>query len=192
MEAGVSRRASAVLGACTLFATSLAEMYLPHRSGEVTDAVMALVIAGVFALMNKEDEAAKSQPGARASYSTRPPRRGVTIIASERGGRDTSRDAVRVPHDAFILVEQQSLSRISHADEAKNQSSLRWPRGIHRLSVPIASAIARWLERSTEKPGFLVTENPSATGASRGCFDAWQPTRNSADQNWQSRPIFAV
>ena len=73
MEAGVSRRAAAGLVAGTLFATSVAEMYLPHRSGEVTDAVMALAIAGVFALMNKEDEAANSQPGVRASYSTRDP-----------------------------------------------------------------------------------------------------------------------
>jgi len=71
MEVGVSRRAAAGLVAGTLFATSVTEMYLPHRSGEVTDAVMALAIAGVFALMNKEDEAANSQPGVRASYSTR-------------------------------------------------------------------------------------------------------------------------
>jgi hypothetical protein len=53
MEAGVRRRAAAGLVAGILFATSVAEMYLPDRSAEVTDAVMALAIAGVFALMNK-------------------------------------------------------------------------------------------------------------------------------------------
>jgi VanZ family protein len=71
MEARVSRRAAAALVAGILFATSVAETYLPHRSGEVTDAVMALAIAGVFALMNNEDEAANSQPDLRGSYSTR-------------------------------------------------------------------------------------------------------------------------
>ena len=60
-EAGVSRCAAAGLVTITLFATSIAEMYLPNRSGEITDALMALAIAGVFALMNKEDEAVNSR-----------------------------------------------------------------------------------------------------------------------------------
>ena len=35
----------------TWFATSWAETYLPGRSAETTDAVMALTIGGVFALL---------------------------------------------------------------------------------------------------------------------------------------------
>lgn len=56
-EAGISRPAAvgAVVG--TLFATSIAEMYLPERSAEVTDAAMALIIAAVFALISKGDGA---------------------------------------------------------------------------------------------------------------------------------------
>lgn len=35
----------------TLLAASIAETHLPHRSAEVTDAAMALVIAAIFALI---------------------------------------------------------------------------------------------------------------------------------------------
>jgi VanZ family protein len=50
-EAGVRLWVAATLLAMLLFATSWIEIYLPGRSAEVTDAVMALLIAAVFSLL---------------------------------------------------------------------------------------------------------------------------------------------
>jgi len=51
VEAGLRLRIAAVLVALVLFVTSQAEMYLPGRSAEITDALMTLLIAGAFALI---------------------------------------------------------------------------------------------------------------------------------------------
>jgi len=56
-EAGLSRRAAAGIVAATLLATSIAETYLPHRSAEITDALMAILIAVIFALVTRGDAA---------------------------------------------------------------------------------------------------------------------------------------
>jgi len=53
-EAGVSNRSATGIVAGTLFATSIAETYLPHRSAEITDAMMALAIGGIFALIRDQ------------------------------------------------------------------------------------------------------------------------------------------
>jgi VanZ family protein len=50
-HAGLRTVSATVLTAALLFVTSLAETHLPGRSAEITDAVMALVIGGVFALL---------------------------------------------------------------------------------------------------------------------------------------------
>ncbi len=47
---GLALPASTTLSAALLFCTSVAEVYLPGRSAEITDAVIALVMGGVFAL----------------------------------------------------------------------------------------------------------------------------------------------
>ena len=51
MEAGMNRRLAAAIVAGILLATSIAEMWLPQRSAEITDPVMALCIATIFALL---------------------------------------------------------------------------------------------------------------------------------------------
>src|SRR5205085_3799168 len=53
-EAGVSNRSATGIVAGTLFATSIAETYLPHLSAEITDAMMALAIGGIFALIRDQ------------------------------------------------------------------------------------------------------------------------------------------
>ena len=55
VEIGMSRRSATGIVVSTLFATSLAETYLPHRSAEITDALMALTIGGIFALISQHD-----------------------------------------------------------------------------------------------------------------------------------------
>jgi VanZ family protein len=50
-HAGLRTVYATILTAALLFVTSLAEIHLPGRSAEVTDAVMALAIGGVFALL---------------------------------------------------------------------------------------------------------------------------------------------
>jgi VanZ family protein len=91
-----SRLVAALFAATVLFATSWAEIYLPGRSAEITDGLMALIIAAMFALLPAErgdwrrDRAeATVADGARASASrlaagagTRARREaGVTIAA---------------------------------------------------------------------------------------------------------------
>ena len=63
MQTGIRSATAAGTVAVVLFGTSIAETYLPHRSAEVTDAVMALAIAFIFGLVNKGDKMAVAQPG---------------------------------------------------------------------------------------------------------------------------------
>ena len=62
MEGGLRRSAATALVAATLLATSIAEMYLPGRSAEITDTLMAIAIAVVFAFVSRGDEAARASP----------------------------------------------------------------------------------------------------------------------------------
>ena len=69
VKAGLRLAPATLLIAAMLFATSQAERLLPGRSAEVTDAVMALIIGGIFALVgSKSDwvrgEASADQPRA--------------------------------------------------------------------------------------------------------------------------------
>src|SRR5258707_1080227 len=57
VEAGISHRSSTLSVGGTLLVTSIAETYLPHRSAEITDALMALLIAVIFALVTRGDAA---------------------------------------------------------------------------------------------------------------------------------------
>lgn len=52
-RAGLRLPISTLLAAALLLATSLAECWLPGRSAEITDAVMALVLGGVFAVLRE-------------------------------------------------------------------------------------------------------------------------------------------
>lgn len=53
-EAGMRLSVAAILLAMILFATSWLETYLPDRSAEITDAVMALLLAAVFSLLRSQ------------------------------------------------------------------------------------------------------------------------------------------
>ena len=53
-ETGLRLGTSAVLVAIMLFTTSWAEIYLPDRSAEITDALMALLIGAIIVLMQTE------------------------------------------------------------------------------------------------------------------------------------------
>jgi hypothetical protein len=50
VEAGGRLSTAAFIVGLTLFATGCAQMYLPHRSAEITDVIIALLLAGGFAL----------------------------------------------------------------------------------------------------------------------------------------------
>ena len=45
---------STLFTATFLFATSFAECWVPGRSAEITDAIMALIIGGIFAVMREK------------------------------------------------------------------------------------------------------------------------------------------
>jgi hypothetical protein len=76
------RLPAAVFVAALLFATSWAETWLPGRSAEITDALMALMIAAVFALLTAERDAQATPAAPRLS-------------ARERRLRDWQREQAR-------------------------------------------------------------------------------------------------
>jgi hypothetical protein len=57
-RAGMSLTSASALTAALLLATSIAEVYLPGRSGEMTDAAMALTIGAAFGLLGDAGRAA--------------------------------------------------------------------------------------------------------------------------------------
>jgi VanZ family protein len=75
-RAGLRLRLSIVVVAAILFITSYAEAYLPKRSAEVTDTVMALIIGAVFALIETETR--------RKDAPVKGPQRGPHIAVSRR------------------------------------------------------------------------------------------------------------
>jgi VanZ family protein len=68
-RAGLRLRVATLSVVLLLFATSVVELYLPGRSAEITDAVMALMIGLVIALMRPAAESARgySKPSTRFS-----------------------------------------------------------------------------------------------------------------------------
>ncbi len=64
VNAGLRLAPATVLIATMLFATSQAERLLPGRSAEVTDAVMALIIGGIFALIGSKSDWVRGEFGA--------------------------------------------------------------------------------------------------------------------------------
>jgi len=75
-KAGLRLRLSIAIIAAILFMTSYAEAYLPNRSAEVTDTVMALIIGAVFALIEKDTR--------RNDSPVKEPQRGPHIAISRR------------------------------------------------------------------------------------------------------------
>jgi VanZ family protein len=78
----LGRLPAAVITATLLFATSWAEAWLPGRSAEITDTLMALIVAVIFALLPAECDAVS------ASIAPRP-------NARERRLRDWQREQAR-------------------------------------------------------------------------------------------------
>jgi VanZ family protein len=64
VNAGLRLAPATLLIAVMLFATSQAERFLPSRSAEVTDAVMALLIGGIFALIGSKSDWVRGEFGA--------------------------------------------------------------------------------------------------------------------------------
>jgi hypothetical protein len=72
-RAGMKFARAALLVATALLATSIAEMYLPGRSAEVTDAVMALAIAWVIGLVDHPAGSSNASASRKSAASTLPP-----------------------------------------------------------------------------------------------------------------------
>lgn len=75
-KAGLRLRLSIVIIAVILFATSYAETYLPNRSAEITDTVMALIIGAILALIETKTR--------RGDAPVREPQRGSHLSVSRR------------------------------------------------------------------------------------------------------------
>ena len=79
-KAGLQLRSSIIVTAAILFATSYADAYLPNRTAEITDAVMALLIGAVFALVETNTR--------RNGAPVKEPQRGRQPAASGREPAD--------------------------------------------------------------------------------------------------------
>jgi VanZ family protein len=64
-QAGLGLKPATLLTATILFATSLAQLYLPGRSAEITDAVMAALIGYVFGLLSAAPATTDFTPAGR-------------------------------------------------------------------------------------------------------------------------------
>jgi VanZ family protein len=126
-EAGLSRRAAAGIVAATLFATSITETYLPHRSAEITDALMAILIAVIFALVTKGDAASKRRIGSHrrgtVTAGVPPPPARPRSCCRTLAASDTTEN----PRSIFNRTNQLQLRRLRPASK--------------RANTPIASAI---------------------------------------------------
>jgi len=71
---GILLRSSTLITAASLLVTSVLQIYLPGRSAEITDAVMAIIIGGIFALTTQ----AATPPAARADMPQRQSARKTT------------------------------------------------------------------------------------------------------------------
>ena len=106
-----------VVVAAILFITSYAEAYLPNRSAEITDTVMALIIGAIFALIDtktrRNDADKEPQRGPRLTVSGREPVADGSVANSRTIGpsrvNDGERDlAPRASNAAAVRESNQS------------------------------------------------------------------------------------
>ena len=116
-QAGLRLGSSMVVVAAILFITSYAEAYLPNRSAEITDTVMALIIGAIFALIDtktrRNDADKEPQRGPRLTVSGREPVADGSVANSMTIGpsrvNDGERDlAPRASNDAAFRESNQS------------------------------------------------------------------------------------
>ena len=116
-QAGLRLGSSMVVVAAILFITSYAEAYLPNRSAEITDTVMALIIGAIFALIDtktrRNDADKEPQRGPRLTVSGREPVADGSVANSRTIGpsrvNDGERDlAPRASTDAPFRESNQS------------------------------------------------------------------------------------
>ena len=79
---GLRLSSSIVLTASILFVTSCAEIYLPNRSAEITDAVMAVIIGSIFALIGTDSRRTNAPPKEHEQAAHRALSRGEGVAPS--------------------------------------------------------------------------------------------------------------
>ena len=137
-QAGLRLRSSIVVVASILFTTSCAEVYLPKRSAEITDTVMALVIGALFALMEtktrRSDTPIKEpQRGPHLSVSRRKPVAGGSVADSRTIGPSRVNDR---EHDLAPRASTDAAFR------ENNQSHRKTLAGLAVATICFASAAA--------------------------------------------------
>jgi VanZ family protein len=137
-QAGLRLRSSIVVVASILFTTSCAEVYLPKRSAEITDTVMALVIGALFALMETKtrhsDAAKEPKRGPHLSVSRREP------VADGSVADSTTTGPSRVNDREYDLAPRASTDALRES----NQSHRKTLAGLAAATIcfGLAAAIA--------------------------------------------------
>ena len=119
-ESGVRVRSATLLVAVTLFVTSAIEIYLPDRSAEITDTLMALMIGGVIGLIRATWSSAlkPSVPADLRSNGIKPTRvyaGGTTIQPGTTGREERATRRRPRPMYASALSSQRRTDEASRA-----------------------------------------------------------------------------
>ena len=127
-QAGLRLRLSIAIVAAILFMTSYAEAYLPNRSAEVTDTVMALIIGAVFALIEKDTR--------RNDSPVKEPQRGPRLTVSKR--EPAANRPVADPRTigpSRVNDREPDLAPRANADAAFREDNRRNRRALGGLAV---------------------------------------------------------
>jgi len=139
-RAGLRLWSSTFLVAASLFITSQAQTYLPHRTAEITDAVMALLIGAVIALI--EDETRRS--GASVPEQRRSSQVGVVgpEPPSTQVVQTRTTAPVRIAVDEHTSVLRVGGSRISDKTSRINRATPLVGLVVAAVCLALALAIA--------------------------------------------------
>jgi O-antigen ligase/VanZ family protein len=137
-RAGLRLRSSTFVVVVILFITSQAQTYLPDRTAEITDAVMAVLIGAMFALIEGETRRNRDSVPARRRSSQ------VAVLgpgpASERIVETRSAAEVRIAVDEHASAPRDSGGLISDGTSRTDRATTLM--GLVVAAVCLASALA--------------------------------------------------
>ena len=136
-KAGLQLRLSIVVTAAVLFATSYADAYLPNRTAEITDTVMALLIGAVFALTGTNTR--------QNDAPIKELRRGRQLAASEREPADKPIAKARTAAPHRVNDRDDGPSPRGTDDTFRENHHSHWTTlaglGVAAICVALAAAI---------------------------------------------------
>jgi VanZ family protein len=167
-QAGLRLRLSIAIIAAILFMTSYAEAYLPNRSAEVTDTVMALIIGAVFALIEKDTR--------RNDSPVKELQRGPRLTLSKRGSganRPVADPRTIGPSREPDLVPRANIDVPAWRQDLPSSPQPYWLSAPSSLVSSTSSPIILWSAPSPACVSVVVTSVPTSQWRFRFCSSVW-------------------